>query len=225
MAAEVIAVDGPAGSGKSTIASGLALTLSFHLLVSGALYRIIGEAFRRKSIDVRDSEAITNLVSAIDMQCIPMKGKTRIIYNGTDVTNEISKESYAADASYVGTIPKVREAILNLQRCYRATPGLVAEGRDMGNVVFPEAKLKIFLTASIEVRAERRLRQLNKLGVNANLSDLAQGISQRDEQDAGRAIAPLKLMPDAALVDTSDLTAKETVETLIGMARERGICP
>lgn len=224
-AAEVIAIDGPAGSGKSTISSRLAFALDFNLLVSGVLYRIIGDAFQRQSIDVQDDAAIAGLVSTIDVKFIPMKDKTCIIYNGTDVTDEMSKESYAAAASSVGAIPKVREAILDLQRCYLVPPGLIAEGRDMGNVVFPKAKLKVFLTASIVVRAKRRLRQLNKLGVNANLKDLAQSISQRDEQDMRRATAPLKLALDAVSVDTSDLTVDATVATLIDMVKECGISP
>lgn len=225
MGIEVIAVDGPAGSGKSTVSSNLALALNFNLLISGALYRILGNAINDQGIDPQDKAAVAELVSATDVEFIPGKNQVRVIHNGHDVTDDISGETYAAGASYIGAIPRVREAMIDLQHRYRVVPGLVAEGRDMGNVVFPEAGLKVFLTASIDIRAKRRMQQLNKLGISANLSALAQSILRRDDQDMERPVAPLKLMSDAVLVDTSDMTIDETVGVLIEMAREHGISP
>lgn len=223
MSAPVIAVDGPAAAGKSTISARLALALGFHLLVSGALYRIVGSAVQQCNVAPDDEDALAALVAGLDVRFVPSPGGVRVICNDRDVSDEISSEACAAAASDAGTVPAVRRALFDLQQRFRTAPGLVAEGRDMGSIVFPDAQIKVFLTASVHTRALRRLQQLNRLGKSAKLGDLAEEIMRRDEQDTERTIAPLKQMPDAVLVDTTGLTVEATIDALVDTARKRNI--
>jgi cytidylate kinase len=204
----VIAIDGPSASGKGTVASRVAAALGFHYLESGALYRLVAlaggndpaKAARGLDVLFRDS---------------------RIILFGQDVTDEIRSEAIGVRASEVAKIPAVRQALLQRQRAFRKAPGLVADGRDMGTVVFPDAVLKVFLTASIPVRAQRRYKQLIDKGNHANLAALSRDLEERDQRDAAREVAPLKPAADAVSVDSSEMTVDEVVDRVLAKYRER----
>lgn len=210
----VIAIDGPAGSGKSTIAAMLARTLGFNILISGALYRIIGNTFYQRNMQESDTTAIQDLVANLEVRFVLTPTDLRVVCDGEDVTDDIVRSAYSTAASNVGTMPAIRTALLGLQRSYRCPPGLVADGRDMASIVFPAANIKVFLTASVNIRANRRYQQLNNSGIDANLDDLIVEIKTRDKQDLQRMVAPLKEMPDAIKLDTSNMTVQEAVEFL-----------
>ena len=204
----VIAIDGPSASGKGTIASLVAAGLGFHYLESGALYRLV--AFVGGTDPARD---------AAELDVAFREG--RILLSGQDVTDPIHVEAVGNRASEVAKIPEVRAALLERQRAFRRPPGLVADGRDMGTVVFPDATLKLFLTASVGVRAQRRHKQLIDKGIHANLAALSRDLEERDARDAARAVAPLRPAAGAVLLDSSALTIDEVVDKVLMLFRKR----
>ncbi len=201
----VIAVDGPGGSGKGTVSGRLARQLGFHLLDSGALYRLTAFAAREAGVDLGDADAVARVAAALDGRFEPggENEPSRVFLGDRDVDDAVRSETCGNDASVVAAYPQVREALIDCQRGFRRAPGLVADGRDMGTVVFPDAKVKIFLTASAEERARRRHKQLIAKGISVNFSTLVREIEKRDERDRNRAVAPLKAADDAVVVDTS----------------------
>ncbi len=203
----VIAIDGPAASGKGTIAAAVARSLSFHLLDSGSLYRLVAKKALDERIPLDDEIALARAAAALD---VTFDGD-RIVQDGHDVTNAIRGEAVSAAASRVAVFPAVRKALVGRQRAFRVPPGLVADGRDMGTVVFPDAALKVFLTASPEERARRRHKQLIEKGISITMESLLRDIRERDARDAGRTAAPLVPAPDAVLLDTTELSIDAAV--------------
>jgi 3-phosphoshikimate 1-carboxyvinyltransferase len=198
----VIAVDGPAASGKGTIAAGVARALGFHLLDSGALYRLVALKAIEAGIPFDAEPALAAAAAALDVTF----GDGRIVLDGRDVTDRLRDEAVSAAASRVAVHPAVRSALIGRQRAFRQPPGLVADGRDMGTVVFPDAPLKVFVTASPEERARRRHKQLIEKGNSVTLQSLLRDIRERDARDASRAAAPLVAAADAVILDTTDMT-------------------
>ncbi|MDH4094894.1 MAG: (d)CMP kinase [Betaproteobacteria bacterium] len=208
MSVPVIAIDGPSASGKGAVAHLVADALGFHCLESGALYRLVALA------GPQDPER-----TAKDMD-VAFRDR-RIFLSGQDVTDKLRAEEVGVKASAIAQRPGLRQTLLHRQRAFRQPPGLVAEGRDMGSVVFPDAVLKVFLTAAAEVRAQRRYKQLIDKGIDANLHALSRDLEQRDARDAARKVAPLAPAPDALLLDTSEKTLDEVVGVILGWCRER----
>lgn len=220
----VITVDGPSGSGKGTICQMLAGRLGFHFLDSGALYRLLGLAARRHAVALNDEEAITQLAAHLDVRFEALgSGETRVLLEGEVVTSEIRTEEAGADASLVAAIPSVREALLQRQRAFAKAPGLVADGRDMGTVVFPEAQAKVFLDASAEVRAERRYNQLIEKGESVTLGALVEQVRARDERDRQRSVSPLVPAEDAEVVDSSDMSIEKVLQTVMEIITRKGV--
>lgn len=220
--APVITIDGPSGSGKGTISRLLSERLGWHFLDSGALYRLVALAARRRGLDWSDAAGLAALARGLDARFeADARGGTRILLDGEAVTLAIRTEEVGAGASQVAALPEVRQALLARQRDFARPPGLVADGRDMGTVVFPEAELKIFLTASLEERARRRHKQLKEQGVSANLDALLRELAERDRRDATRAVAPLRPAPEAVTVDTSGLGVEEVLARVLALARAR----
>lgn len=220
--APVITIDGPSGSGKGTISHILALQLGWHFLDSGALYRVLALAAQRHGIALDDEPALAALADSLDVKFEPATTRTpeKVILENQEVTADIRTETCGNAASKVAVLPQVRQALLERQRAFRQFPGLVADGRDMGTVVFPAAETKIFLTASAGERAQRRYNQLKEKGIGANLSALRDEIAQRDLRDSQRAVSPLKPADDASLLDTSDLGIDEVVQQVLDICRE-----
>ena len=212
--APVIAIDGPSGSGKGTISSRVAESLSFSLLDSGALYRVLGIACDRHGIDLTDSLAVANLARDLDIQ-FGLRGEGSVCVDGEDVSLAIRTDLGSDMASKVGVIEEAREALFQRQLAFREAPGLVADGRDMGTTVFPDATLKIFLTASLEARAQRRYKQLIGKGINATLPALLRDLKERDRRDSERTVSPLKPAEDAIVIDTTDLTIEQVVKQVL----------
>jgi 3-phosphoshikimate 1-carboxyvinyltransferase len=209
----VLCMDGPTASGKGTLAAALAEKLGYHFLDSGSLYRITGLAAGRAGValEVANQPQISDLVRALPIR---FEG-SRILLNGEDVSDAIRTEEAGMDASRVSAFPMVREALVDFQRSFRQLPGLVADGRDMGTVIFPNAPLKVFLTASAACRAERRYKQLISKGIPATLDSLRADLEARDARDTSRSVAPLKPADDAKLLDNSDLTVQASVEIVL----------
>ncbi|MCI7708476.1 MAG: (d)CMP kinase [Sutterella parvirubra] len=207
----VITLDGPAASGKGTVAELVARELGFHYLDSGALYRIATLAALKAGVDPADSEGLT----AVAEKLSPVFENGRILLEGEDVTLAIRSEEVSRATSKVAVVPGVRRALFDLQRRAARAPGLVADGRDMGTVVFPEAPLKVFLTASARVRAERRYKQLTARGETADLDLLTKDLEERDRRDRERAEAPLKPAADARLLDTTEMGIEEAVKKVL----------
>lgn len=215
----VIAIDGPSASGKGTVAELVAKSLGFHYLDSGALYRLVALAAIRAGLDWADEAAIAGLAAHLDAR---FQGGM-IFLNNQDVTDGIRSEASGQGASRVAAIPAVRAALLERQRAYCQLPGLVADGRDMGSVVFPASSLKVFLTAGVEIRAERRYKQLKQKGIAANINALLKDLRDRDERDSSRSVAPLKQSSDAHFLDTSALTAEQAAAKVLNWYRNEGI--
>ena len=213
----VIAIDGPSASGKGTVAANVAAALGFHYLDSGALYRLATLAALRARASLDDEAALAAIAGAMQVEF--RDGRTWL--DGREVTAEVRTEEVSAAASRVAAQPAVRRALFERQRAFRRPPGLVAEGRDMGSVVFPDAALKVYLTASIETRAERRYKQLIEKGMYAEMADVVEELHRRDERDRSRPVAPLKHYPDAIFLDTTGLSVEEAVNRILAWWRER----
>jgi CMP/dCMP kinase len=216
----VIAIDGPSGSGKGTISRAVANALQWHLLDSGALYRLVALAARRGAIALDDPPALARLASGLDIRFgSGPTGEERVWLEGAEVTGDIRTEAAGGDASKVAAIPAVRAALLARQRAFAVPPGLVADGRDMGTVVFPGAEVKIFLTASPAERALRRYNQLKEKGVAATLAALSLEIAERDRRDISRSASPLVASADAVVLDTTGVPVDAVVSRVLEIAR------
>lgn len=209
--APVVTIDGPGGSGKGTLSSLVAAELGWHLLDSGALYRIVAAMARRQAIDLTDEKSLVAMIPNLQ---IAFDGD-RVDVNGDDLSEEIRTGEAGVAASQVAALPEVRDSILTLQKSFQRAPGLVADGRDMGTVIFPQAATKIFLDASAEVRANRRYKQLKNKGLSVNLRDLLEQIQERDARDRGRAVAPLKPAADALIIDSTQMTIEEVLQMIM----------
>ena len=207
----VIAIDGPSASGKGTVAALVAQALGFHYLDSGSLYRLTALTALRAGVALADEARVAALAAALPATF----AEGEILLDGQSVTEAIRHEECSAGASKVAALPAVRAALLARQRAYRQTPGLVADGRDMGSVIFPDACLKVFLTASAEQRANRRYKQLIGKGETANISQILQDIELRDARDMARPVAPLMQLPDAQLLDTTELSIEQAVKKVL----------
>lgn len=218
--APVIAVDGPGGSGKGTVTQMLAKKLGWHLLDSGALYRLTALAAVRQGVSLDDETALVRVALSLDVafEPTPAGEPAKVILAGEDVTAEIRTETCGDNASRVAVMQPVRDALLQRQRDFRRAPGLVADGRDMGTVVFPDAPVKIFLTASAEERARRRYSQLKDAGVDVNIDALLEEIRVRDERDMNRSAAPLRPADDAQVIDSTGLSIEEVLDRCMAAA-------
>ena len=217
----VLTIDGPSGSGKGTISARVADALGWHLLDSGALYRAVGFAASLAGLDLSDADAVTRCAETTKISFRDPKdgGETRVIVNGLDATADIRTETCGAAASAIAAIPSVRAALFEKQRHFRKSPGLVADGRDMGTVIFPDAGHKVFLTASAEERAKRRYKQLKEKGLSVTLATLLREIEARDVRDAERAVAPLKPATDAVLIDSTGMSIDAVVAKVLELVR------
>lgn len=207
----VISIDGPSASGKGTVAQRVAGKLGFHYLDSGALYRLVALVAMRSRIDLANEAALSDIATRLDV----VFEDAKIRLGNENVTDAIRAEACSNVASKVAAYPQVRTALLGRQRVFRQLPGLVADGRDMGSVVFPDAILKIFLTASAETRAQRRYKQLMEKGIDANISTLLQDIRERDARDSGRSVAPLQQGAGTSLLDTTSLDIEQAVDGVL----------
>lgn len=212
----VIAIDGPSASGKGTVAQRVAQALGYHYLDSGALYRLVALSAAWRGVDLDDAAGLAALAAGLDVRF----DAGEVWLDGQRVTEAIRTEAVSVASSRVAAVPGVRAALLERQRAFRQPPGLVADGRDMGSVVFPDARLKVFLTATPEARAERRYKQLNDKGIPANIQTLLLDLRERDARDAARAVAPLRAAPDARRLDTTGMTAMEAARTVLSWVRE-----
>jgi cytidylate kinase len=220
--APVIAIDGPSGSGKGTVARLVAERLGWHLLDSGALYRLVALAGAVRGLDPADEPGHGAVAAVLDARFeVDASGAERVLLDGLDVTRELRAETTGNMASVVAAMPAVRGALFERQRTFAKPPGLVADGRDMGTVIFPAARLKVFLTASPEERARRRHNQLKEKGLAASLAGLSQEILERDQRDAARTTAPLKPAADAVLIDSTGVSVEAVVQRILDLARNR----
>ena len=221
--APVVTIDGPSGSGKGTIGRLLAHKLGWHYLDSGALYRLVALAALRRHIDFGDAGALAEVAAGLNVRFAAAPGGERVSLDDVDVGTELRTERAGDAASKVAVVPEVRKALLQRQRDFAVPPGLVADGRDMGTVVFPDAILKVVLTASAEARAMRRHKQLKEKGIDVSLPDLSWDIAQRDARDANRTVAPFKPAPDAQVVDSTGLTPEEVVAHILHWLERVGV--
>jgi CMP/dCMP kinase len=213
----VITIDGPSGSGKGTVSQLIAQRLGWHFLDSGALYRLTALAAQQHGLDLANEASLAILAGHLDVQFITnaQGAAARILLEGVDVTDTIRTEQCGEAASKISVFPNVRAALLERQRAFRLAPGLVADGRDMGSIVFPDAFLKVFLTASAKERAQRRYKQLKAKGLNVNLATVLEELLVRDQRDKDRSVAPLKPTQDAIVLDTTGLSVKQVVDEIL----------
>ena len=223
MTSVIICVDGPSGSGKGTLSQRLAAALGFHLLDSGALYRVVGHAALVNGIDWADEERVTRIARALDVSFHSSADGVRVAYAGKDVTEAVRSVRGGEGASAVAAIPSVRDALLSRQRELACPPGLIADGRDMGTVVFPEASLKIFLEASAMARALRRQSQLQRQGEDVSLPRLLEAIEARDLRDRTRAVSPLVPAEDAVVVDSTTMSADDVFAHVMSLVTQKGL--
>lgn len=219
----VIAIDGPSGTGKGTLARLVKAWLGWHLLDSGALYRVTAYHAEARRVALDDAAGVAALAAHLPLEFVESVDDTRVLLEGIDVSDAIRSEAGGANASRVAVLAPVRAALLARQRAFQQPPGLVADGRDMGTVVFPHAELKIYLTASPEERARRRYKQLNEKGMGVNLPQLLGDIAERDRRDEQRSISPLKPATDAIILDTTDSDIAAVVEHVKRLVRKTGL--
>lgn len=219
----IITIDGPSGTGKGTVCGFLTEQLGWHLLDSGALYRVTAHAAQEKSVPFDDAAALASVAYDLNLRFEYSKETASVLVflDDEDVSSSIRTETCGAAASQVAAIPQVRAALFERQKAFRQTPGLIADGRDMGTVVFPDAELKIFMTASAEERAKRRYKQLLDKGHSANLRQLSAEIAERDARDKERTVSPLKPADDAVLIDTTELPIQEVTSQIMQLVQER----
>ncbi|MCE0846130.1 (d)CMP kinase [Buttiauxella sp. A2-C1_F] len=218
--APVITIDGPSGAGKGTLCKAMAEALQWHLLDSGAIYRVLALATLHHQVDVTSEDALVPLAAHLDVRFVASNGNLEVILEGEDVSAEIRTQEVANAASQVAAFPRVREALLRRQRAFREAPGLIADGRDMGTVVFPDAPVKIFLDASSEERAHRRMLQLQEKGFSVNFERLLAEIKERDDRDRNRAVAPLMPAADALVLDSTSMSIDEVIKQALTYAQK-----
>ncbi|MFC0309383.1 (d)CMP kinase [Gallibacterium trehalosifermentans] len=221
MTATIITVDGPSGVGKGTLCQALTKQFGFHLLDSGAIYRILGLAAWQHQLDFNNEEALAQLAQKIQIHFIPDENGVRTLLDQQDVSDTIRTQQVADYASKIAVFPQVRAALLQKQRDFAIAPGLIADGRDMGTIVFPQANIKFFLDATAEERAKRRLKQLQEKGINGNFAQILSEIQERDYRDRNRAVAPLVPADDAILLDSSSLSINEVFALALQHIRQR----
>lgn len=219
--AVVITVDGPSGAGKGTLCHAIAEKLNFDFLDSGAIYRILALAALKKGIDLTDENKLAELGRHLNVQFIPENGEIHVILDGENVRDQIRTAEAGQNASKIAVYPKVREALLQRQRDFSSEKGLVADGRDMGTIVFPNAQIKFFLEASPEERTKRRVKQLQEKGFNANFDEILAEIKERDFRDRNREVAPLVPAPDAKLLDSTNLSIDQVIEQALAYIKSK----
>ncbi len=217
----VITIDGPSGAGKGTVCRLLASKLGWEILDSGAIYRVLALASIHHQVDPSDEESLIPLAAHLDVQFLSAENTSKIILEGEEVTLSIRNEEVGGVASQIAALPRVREALLRRQRAFKQLPGLIADGRDMGTVVFPEAEVKVFLTASAEERADRRFKELKEKGHDVKIGDLLSDIKARDERDMNRSVAPMVPAEDAICIDSTSLSPQEVYEQLIQVIEKK----
>jgi len=224
LSTKIVTIDGPSGSGKGTIARAVAVRAGWHLLDSGALYRLVALAGLKRGVKSDDTEAHALIAASMDVRFeVGNDGGELVVLAGEEVTRQIRSEEAGQGASRVAAWPSVRNALLDRQRAFAKAPGLVADGRDMGTVVFPGADLKIFLTASPDERALRRYKQLKDKGSDVSLPALSREITERDQRDSTRAVSPLKPAPDAEVIDSTSLTIEQVIDRVTALGRAHAL--
>ncbi len=218
----ILTIDGPSGSGKGSISKCISEKLGWHYLDSGSLYRALGIAAIKNNIDINNEAALVELIGRVNIEFKRTeKGHWGVLLNGEEVRSQLATEEVGQLASKIAVFEKVRQGLLAKQQAYQAMPGLVADGRDMGSVVFPNAAYKVYLTASADERGKRRYKQLIEKGINANLRDVVQDIEQRDERDKNRAMSPLVVPNDAVYIDSSDKAIDEVVQQVLNLLKNK----
>ena len=225
MSVPIITIDGPSGSGKGTVSRTIARQLGWHMLDSGALYRLTALAAQKAGLEpAKNVQQVAELAENLQVEFSSMEnGDELILLEGEDVTQQVRAETTGELASQCAVLPEVRTALLNLQHSFQKAPGLVADGRDMGTVIFPDAPLKIFLTASVQERTDRRVKQLRELGIPANIDRIYSEISARDERDRNRSESPLVPAVDALELDSTDMPVNEVIQAVLDEAAQRGL--